>query len=145
MTINPRRIKRRNDPMRQVQLHREQSGAGTFGDEGLQSPREHLVHRDVEAELLTSTDDVLADESLLIAAMHSRIDPTSPEYDAKLAHEIENSFDDSDDDGGDKDQESVLAEALDAYTDPSNPEYDPEFNREIRALRPDWFEDDGRP
>lgn len=41
-------------------------------------------------------------------------------------------------------EEAELAEALEAYTTPSHPEYDPEFDAEIRALRPEWFDDDGR-
>lgn len=140
MKIHQKHIKSRNDPMERLRIHRGLSGAGDFGDEGLLGSREHLVHRDVQGFLPTSPEVMSADDSMLIAALHSRIDPASPEYDAELADEIENSFD-SDDDGGEEDQESILAEALEAYTDPSNPEYDPEFDREIRALRPDWFDD----
>ena len=41
-------------------------------------------------------------------------------------------------------KEAELAEALDAYTTPGDPQYDPKFDAKIRALRPDWFEEDGR-
>lgn len=42
-------------------------------------------------------------------------------------------------------KEAELAEALEAYTTLGHPQYDPKFDAKIRALRPDWFEDEGSP